>query len=195
MKVLKRIFIAIGMIPVLMVAFYLLQWSIVYIGALFNPNPQGPSIKYAEFPFRLEYKINDEYMVVEDTLICEYDGIEVDVAVGKYRKWKSYLASGNEKIVLQQTNSTFGFAAPSKKANLTIYYDSGPVWYYLGNPDGITYEYDFPNASFLDQYIGGGGSTYGVIYADELLDQYGIELISWEIAPPIENTFKSTERR
>ena len=38
-----------------------------------------PTIQYYEFPIRIEYKIKnlteDEVIVIEDTLICEYKGI------------------------------------------------------------------------------------------------------------------------
>ena len=50
-----------------------------------------PEIRYGEFPFRLEYEINGERFVIEDTVICEFDGIGWNEAQGKFRKWKDYL--------------------------------------------------------------------------------------------------------
>jgi len=70
-------------------------WVMISLGISLLPNPPKPGITYSEFPFRLVYEINGERKVIEDTLICEYDGIGMDEGRGKYRKWKEHLASGN----------------------------------------------------------------------------------------------------
>ena len=67
-------------------------------GCFMYSNPPLPEIKYGEFPFRLEYEINGQRVVVEDTIVCEFDGIGWNGTMGeKYRKWKTYLASGREQ--------------------------------------------------------------------------------------------------
>ena len=35
-----------------------------------------PQITNAEFPFHIEFMINEERIVVDNTLICEYEGFE-----------------------------------------------------------------------------------------------------------------------
>ncbi len=50
-----------------------------------------------EFPFCLEYEIKGKRSVIQDTLICEYDGIGINEGQGKYREWKEHLASGKHK--------------------------------------------------------------------------------------------------
>jgi hypothetical protein len=74
----------------------MIPWALIYLGALFSPNPPLPEIRYGEFPFRLEYEINGERFIMEDTVVCEFDGIGVDGGRGKYLKWKTYLADGTK---------------------------------------------------------------------------------------------------
>lgn len=72
-------------------------WATMFFGISSFPNPTKPEITHGEFPFHLVYEINGETKVIEDTLICEYDGIGMNEGNGKYRKWKESLASGNKK--------------------------------------------------------------------------------------------------
>ena len=69
-------------------------------GVYFIPDPPKPEITYAEFPFCLTYELNGEVIVIEDTIICEFDGYVVEGENGKYRAWSSRLKSGNERITL-----------------------------------------------------------------------------------------------
>ena len=59
-----------------------------------------PEITYGEFPFTLTYELDGEIKTIEDTIICEFDGFEAIGESGKYRKWKTYLKSGNERLTL-----------------------------------------------------------------------------------------------
>ena len=34
-----------------------------------------PKIKYGEFPFVLTYEVDGEIRVIEDTIVCEYEGL------------------------------------------------------------------------------------------------------------------------
>jgi len=147
------------------------------LGISVLPSPPKPEITYGEFPFRLEYEIDGKRVVVEDTLICEYDGIGMNEGQGKYRKWKKHLASGNEKVILLKVDNT-----------KEIYYDPGPGWYYMGdNETQNKYMHNFPDALFIEQkdkFV-----TRGTVYEKELLDMYNIKLIGWDYTQPIENNF------
>lgn len=146
-------------------------WASITIGIIMTPNPPKPEITYGEFPFKLVYEINGEQFVVEDVVVCEYDGVGMNEAVGKYRKWKSYLKSnGKENIVLLDLGD-----------DNSIIYPTGSVKYYMGDKD--TEHYLFPNAVMMRR------NGYGIIRADELKSEYSIVLISWEPSPPIENSF------
>lgn len=155
-----------------------LPWLMIFIGSFFLPSPPRPEVTYGEFPFRLEYEINGKRKVIQDTLICEYDGIGVDEGRGKYREWKERLASGNHNIMLLKVNDT-----------KEIYYYPGSAKYYMGDmKEGVTYTQSFPNARYFEKYTD-GSTRDGIILADELLTKYNIKLISWEYTPPIKNNF------
>jgi len=148
---------------------------ILSMGAAIFPNPPLPEIRYGEFPFKLVYTINGEVKVIEDTVICEFDGIGTDLSTGKHRKWKSRLASGNEEVILLRIDAT-----------KYIYYLPGSSRYYMGDLEKYaTWEHRFPNANIYD-----ANSIPQRINADELLSEYGIKLISWEPSPPIVNSFR-----
>ncbi len=91
-----------------------MPWLLLFIGIQLGPNPPRPEITYGEFPFRLEYEINGERKVIQDTLICKFDGFGSDEGRGKYRKWKTRLASGNERLTLLKVDET-----------MEIYYSGG----------------------------------------------------------------------
>ena len=73
-----KIFLIIGIVLlsviILVGAFYLFVLS----GAIFmfNSNPPAPEITYGEFPIKVTCEINGEIKVIEDTVICEFDGFE-----------------------------------------------------------------------------------------------------------------------
>lgn len=183
----KILLLIIGFGLVGIIIYPLLILAYMFLGTFFLPNPPEPKIKYGEFPFKLEYKINGERKLIEDTLICKYDGIDM-IGVGeKRRKWKSYLKNGSKKIILLQINDTD-----------YIYYNPGSPEYYMGDEYIYTgcmgdsrnknsYYEKFTDASFFKKYE--DGQAEGIIRAEELIEKYDIELISWEPSPPIINEF------
>ncbi|MCQ4936301.1 hypothetical protein [Anaerotignum propionicum] len=164
-------------------------WLMIGVGINLLPNPQKPVITYGEFPFRLVYEINGETKVVEDILICEYDGIGMDEGQGKYRKWKGYLASGEERLLLLEVDNPAALRSNRKVVKQEIYYSTGSARYYMGDmKDYETYKQSFPDALYFEKYDDGGTSN-GVIRADELYEKYRIKLKSWDYSQPIENEF------
>nr|WP_276565010.1 hypothetical protein [Brevibacillus halotolerans] len=158
-------------------------WVMIFLGSSLLPNPPRPEITYGEFPFRLEYEIKGKRSVIQDTLICEYDGIGINEGQGKYREWKKHLASGKQQILLLKIDD-------SKE----IYYDPGPARYYMDDMnEGVTYIHGFPNAIYFEKYAD-GSTRDGIIPADELLTKYNIKLISWDYTQPIKNNFSTTKK-
>ena len=176
-KVIKVIIILMGSCVICTLAILALFFGTLYFNIKRLPEPPKPEITYGEFPFRLVYEINGEQKVVEDTLICEYDGIEIDAGRLKHREWKEYLKSGKERIVLLKVDE-----------KTEIYYNPGYGKYYMGDENGV-FNHFFPNASQMRWYKG-KVSSYGTISAKKLLNKYNIKLISWDYTEPIENSFK-----
>lgn len=171
---------------------FALPWIYLYFGILLSPNPAEPEIKSKEFPFVLEYQINGESVTVADVLICEYSGIAMNEGVGKYREWQSKFSSGKQQIVLLECAGITEECYESMTENdthdyrTTIYFNPGDAAYYMGDDE-------FHNSSFPDaQYcIEKRGELIqdGIVFASDLSSKYGIELSSWTIGEPIENSF------
>jgi hypothetical protein len=166
----------------------------VSFGISILPNPSKPEITCGEFPLRLVYEINGETKVIEDTLICEYDGIGMDEGQGKYRKWKGHLASGKERLLLLEVDNPVALRSDRKIVKQEIYYPIGSARYYMGDmKEYERYKQSFPNASYFEKYENGGASS-GIIRADELLEKYNIKLISWDYTQPIKNKFTENKK-
>ena len=187
---LYRVLLRVGLITFISIVGFFLFIVIVFIWR--TPAPPLPEITYGEFPFRLEYELNEELHVIEDTLIVEFDGFGMNEGIGRYRRWTSRLASGEDLVLLLEVSD-----------NKQIFYFPGPANYYMG--DRLNgYNHTFPSASFnerergiirrdilhdkelLEQF---GPLDQNTINEEELLNQYNIRLVNWEISEPIVNNF------
>ena len=189
----KNRFIAIGIIGGIVIIgllYFAFMFFAAFGGLNFLIHVPKPEITYGEFPFCLTYELDDEIKVIEDTIICEFDGFEVIGESGKYRKWKTSLKSENEQLTLLDLR-------PSGKTNelgqkvLELYFYYGSAAYYMGdnnNPfareaqgfDYVSYEYQTMDGK-------NGKSGYD---AEEAYEKFKIRLINWEVSEPIQNKFK-----
>lgn len=177
---------------ILVIALIIVFWPVIQFwlgfggGTYFTHVPE-PKIKYGEFPFRLTYELNGETIMIEDTVICKFDGFKVMGEAGKRRQWKTYLKSGNEQITLLDFRP-LGEINQFGQTMLELFFSYGNAEYYMGD------EYpSIPTVSTYIEYL--YQTTDGIIgssaYTDNVAwEKYKIKLISWEAAPPIENTFK-----
>ena len=181
-------------IAIAIIAYFVVPWVMMALGTTLMPNPPKPEITHGEFPFRLVYEINGEQKVVQDTLVCDYDGIGMNEGQGKYRKWKERLASGKEILILLEVSNPVSLGSSTKAVKQEIYYSTGSVRYYMGDlEDYEGYAESFPNASLYEKYADGSSDDCR-INADELYKKYHIKLISWDITKPIKNTFGTTKK-
>ena len=156
---------------------------VLYVGIWTMPNPPEPQITRGEFPFTLIYEIDGEERKVEDTIVCEYAGIEINYGFGKYREWKAHLSSGNERIILWQGKTKKG----NKKE---LYYDFAPPGYYMGDPEyGKGTKYGYSDVA-RRTYCKDGEIEETFISDKKLMTDYGIKIISWTCEEPIHNTFE-----
>jgi len=161
-----------------MVIIGLLPCGCAYFAGVVQPNPPLPEITYGEFPFRIEYEIMGKRFVVEDTVICEFDGIST-TAAGKYRLWKSRLASGTEGsgLLLHVIDETRKITCNAGQPN-----------FYMGDTGMSPEEYWHYN--FGACLVEGSGHSITVLFPEQWYDEYNFSFISWEFTDPIENTFK-----
>lgn len=159
-----------------------------------TPALSYPSITYGEFPFRLEYEINGEHFVIEDVLIAKFlESIRGSTFEPPIRRWRTTLQNNGEELrfLLMETE------------NVTIHFTTGRSFYFMGdrNANDVTRIQSFPGSSssisipIQPAIIINADGVQRSFYKDsqnihELLAEYGIILISWEYAPPIENSFE-----
>ena len=104
-----RVAIVSGVIAVVFFAREILMAIVLFVfigvGHLLVPGPPRPAVRYGEFPFRVVYEVNGETLTIEDTVICEYAGVESRGIGTKIRTWTSRLKSGSDLVVLLKTES------------------------------------------------------------------------------------------
>lgn len=159
------------LIVVILLTIIALPWLLIYGLGILEPNPPTPEITYGEFPFKLEYRIDDETFVVEDVIICEYDGVRWNEGIGKHRVWKKILKNSGEENLLILTDG-----------DVKIYCNIGKAEYYMNDLKYSVNEAHTPVFYYITSKGSGSERT--------LLDKYKIELIDWEFSQPIKNSFR-----
>ena len=180
-KIIKIMFIVLASVVIVPVAIIIscISFAIIYtVGInLVAPSPDVTTIKEAEFPFQIVYEKNEEIFVIEDILICEYDGTYTHSG-GKSRSWKEYFKSENDDVL-----TVF------KDGTTEICIGIGSSRYYMNEPD-----YSDKNSEitpWASRVIRENGVHIEPVSEDELYSAYGIKIISWELSDPIENTYVS----
>ena len=166
------------LISVIVVLFFMFfavaPFLLVCLSVWLSPDPAKPKVLHGEFPFNFEYEKSGQKVVINDSIICDFDGIGMNEGVGKYNKWKEQLTNGGDtEILLLKVNE-----------NEEIRFNVGSAEYYMGAMNGnYGWEGSFPDA---DLVIKNGGSTsISKIIAKDLWGKYQIKLIKWEPSSPI----------
>ena len=150
--------------------------SCASIASRFEKVP-SPEVTYAEFPFEIVYELGNETVTVSDVYVCEFDGFGWNESFGKHRRWKGYVRSTGDDYVLL-----------AEDGNLKIVCDVGTPAYYMSDPDMAGADEFTPYVYYVRTYASGGVSS-GTANIEQLLMQYKIELVSWSISEPIENSY------
>ena len=153
------------------------------------PNPPRPKIKRGEFAFVLEYEISGERKVIEDTLICEFSGFEVNAVGGpKTRKWNNYYKNehGYEIFTFRDEPSRYTKIVMESIDTYKVLLSVGPAEYFLGEPE----YYDIPEMPCIQVYDTSTEYYIDPVEREELLDELNFKVISWYCDKPIENRFK-----
>lgn len=154
-------------------------------GMFLIPNPPKPEITYGEFPISVTYELNGEIKKIEDVVVCEFDGFEILGEAGKYRKWKSYLKSGNKRLVL--------FRGEDDGIEYEISISYGIPDYYMGD---LSYSIESYEKSMSEnKYLGyiqweNGVQTGYSMPKQEVWDKYKLKVLDIQYGQPIENSFK-----
>ena len=136
-----------------------------------------PKVKEGRFDFSITYEVNGEQKTHTGVYICEYDGVETTF-LGSSLEWKSYIENEEEIDVPIQTNEdgivyiNFGFFPE----------------YFMGDPSASYYESPSPNLFMI--YNDSTEDVLHITSEEEDILKYGVKIISYEYADPIENTFE-----
>ena len=155
-----------------------------------------PQITTGEFPFVVEYEMNGETFVIEDTVVCEFTGYDPSaITINKPRTWDSYLKSGDESkcVIISEENkpSAIKNGRHNEWAKLRVFYGYGA--YYMGDPSAESLNYKYPQFIYYETYSENGGNYYnwGTELNEKELEKYfGIKVKRFEFSKPIKNEFK-----
>ncbi len=157
-----------------------------------------PQITTGEFPFVVEYEMNGEKFVIEDTVVCEFSGYDLSaLTFNKPRSWNAYLKSREEEKRLfiecePNTNSVLVDGRINIESRVLLQY--GDAEYYMGDPNGKSLTYDGQPRITYVEYFQTGPKSYeytSTEMSNEQLEKYfGIKIIKFEFSKPIKNEFK-----
>ncbi len=161
----------------------------------FDPAPQ---ITEGEFPFVVEYEINGQRYLIEDTVVCTWDGYDAsnNFAIFGYpssREWGESLKSGNEDflgILLMELeeNTESVFVKGRINYESRVFLDYGSAEYYMGDTDGT--HYHKPCIRYYEEHNETPDITFTTLTNEQLEKYFGIKIIRFEFSEPIENKFE-----
>ena len=138
-----------------------------------------PEVKEGRFEFSVTCEINGEEKIFSGVYVCKYDGA-YKTLVGEGVDWEGYIENSDDNgIIPIQTND-----------DGIIYIDLYFVpEYFMGDPDAILYDVPAPALYMVYHSDDPDVSSYETDQ-EILATNYGVRLISYKYADPIENTFK-----
>lgn len=156
----------------------------------------APQITDGEFPFVLEYEINSERYIIEDTVVCKFDGYDLSNSfpfMDYSRTWYQSLKSGEEqkRLILQLEDNTESVLVKGRintESKVNLFYGDGG--YYLGDPEDAERG---PCINYVEEYKTSEKVTHNevTLLTNEQLEKYfGIKIIRFEFSEPIDNRFE-----
>ena len=136
-----------------------------------------PAVKEGRFNFSVTYEVNGEQTTYTGVYVCKYDGIQVALD-GKARMWESYIENneGAREIAVQTNDDGV----------IYIDFNFNPQ-YFMADPAAINF--DIPGPSLYIVYHNENPDE--VIFNNDVdfMAEYGVQIISYDYAAPIENNY------
>ena len=156
----------------------------------------APQITEGEFPFVLEYEMDGQRYLIEDAVVCRFEGYDLSNPfpfVPYSRTWFASLKSGEEekRMIIEfdeNTESALVSGRVNIESRVHLFYGSGG--YYLGDPEDANRG---PKIRYTEKYQTGTkeSTITGTDLSYEQLEElFGIKVIRFEFSSPIENTFE-----
>ena len=156
----------------------------------------APKITEGNFPFVLEYELDGQRYLIEDTVVCTFAGYDLSNPFPFYpysRTWYESLESGKEeqRLIIEFDENTESELVPGRinqESRVILFYGGGG--YYLGDPNDRDRG---PCINYVEHYQTGPKEHTREVTAlshEQLQALFGIKVIRFEFASPIENSFE-----
>ncbi len=156
----------------------------------------APMITDGEFPFVVEYELDGEKHIISDTVYCTFDGYDKSNGfpfIDYSRTWYASLKSGNEenRLLIEFPANSESFLTEGQvnvESRVILYYGNGG--YYLGDPNDIDRG---PCINYVEKYRSSEKVSHVIsteMSFEQLEELFGIKVLKFEFASPIENEFK-----
>ena len=176
-KVLIKVIVGIGIVIggiVLISILPFLFFIAVVLWSMFVDVPSKPKVKHGEFPFKLVYEYKGEQLTIEDTIVCDYEGISWSLDGGNSRDWNCDFGKDEE----------YGEYYIDKENVPGLYIDVPEAAdYYMGDK-----EYTKEDTRPLIMY---GDESTGTNYQElDKIDVVDIKIIEWKPSEPLKGNIK-----
>ena len=149
-----------------------------------------PTITEGEFPIYLEYEINGERYIIDDIVVCSYNGFDTTGLVPSRRYDVSLKNESNKTLMVFEDNTESKLTKGRINEEASIRLHIGNGGYYLGDPEDADRG---PKIRYTEEYQTGPkeSTITGTDLSYEQLEElFGIKVIRFEFSSPIDNTFE-----
>ena len=183
--------IVIALSPALVVfVLNFIVWTSVLVVGLFSPKLTAPEITSGEFPFVIEYEFDGKTYIIEDTVVCSYEGNSPGAWVPT-RTYSYDLKNDSNRLMIEldaNTESLLTKGQINEESRIVWYYGYGG--YYLGDPEEAD---SGPCINYVEIYRTSPKVSHQQktpLTNEQLEELFGIKIIRFEFSSPIENTFE-----
>lgn len=170
-------------------AYRSIPWIAMFVHTeiLDNSPIEVPQITEAQFPIKITCEINGEIAIIEEELICEYDGTESQGTRGKVNKWTERFKSGNERFtLLKGEENGIPFEICTQYYGDPQYYMEKSPW-----PSDEDY-YAFLLEKAFNEFICirsiDGKEDISILESSEVFKKYKLKVLNVELPKPIRIT-------
>ena len=153
-------------------------------------NSLTPTIQTGEFPFRVVYELEGERFVVEDTIICSFDGWQQHS--NNRRNWQTRLTSHPDRNVTFRSSRILEGEEMQgdRRREFSIYIDVGNCAYFMGErSEGRSPELRLWQ-TLHNPYPQRGSSSWGESINSSQVENYGITIVEFDFPQRINNSFE-----
>ncbi len=180
------------LLPIIGIAMLIfVPWLLFSSAILIQPPPPSPEITYGEFPISVTYQINDDVKVLNDIVVCEYEGIKISGSGSKYRSWAEKLKSGKKMLTLLDLKDEAYYTDWGTQV-VEICLDPGSAEYYLGETNPRFGPPEPPDGEWIDYlYLTKDGKYgYSAFTKEEMWEKFKVKILNIDYTKPIKNSFK-----